>query len=407
MDELPKFNVLDITDGESVANIELVVNKYKFSPNAKRTKLVFGTVNFVTKYNNNNEGCNSNNEDITFTRNSDGCEKSKSYNSDECENKYTDICTQTQSFGLPLVIVKRGKHMRFRFTNYTGYSTNLHIHGGNVPANMDGATEILSFGIATSVGPVLELNYHPVTNNSSLIWMHSHSMFLENEFVYTGIYGLIVVIDDISEKVNNNFNLYKNYFPLTYECANFHPDGTLDNRNLNVGGERSCFGLIDGTSAVNWTSNKEANKYISRLKQVSSSNITKIDIVNGTGSFRVIYVGVCDREGNIKTFHLVQSDDGYRNPIELTMISIFAGSRIGIIIDLNEFKCKEAFIFFYNFDLTEISNLELVGNTLIADTPDLKKSKNPTPNPTPIPGPDSNLDISRSRRNTSSLCVSS
>ena len=75
------------------------------------------------------------------------------------------------------------------------------------------------------------------------------------------------------------------------------------------------------------------------------------------------------------------------------MAFIPVASRIGIIIDLNNFEDNIAY-FFYNYDLTEVVDSQLTNPdrpndpSITATVPDLRLSSNPTPYPTPIPDPD-------------------
>jgi hypothetical protein len=100
----------------------------------------------------------------------------------------------------------------------------------------------------------------------------------------------------------------------------------------------------------------------------------------------------------IKSFHLVQTDSGLMNPTELKMTFISVASRIGIIIDLNQFKNRVAYLFFYNYDLTEVLSSTSTfpdqpnNISLTATIPNLEQCTNSTPFPIPIPSINTNLD---------------
>ena len=135
--------------------------------------------------------------------------------------------------------------------------------------------------------------------------------------------------------------------------------------------------------------------FVNPLHHTTTKNLVKIDILNASLNWRVFYIGVCDEDYTIKSFYLVQTDGGLMNPTKLKMTVVPVAGRIGIIIDLNQFKHQVAYVFFYNYDLTEIfgvipTNPDSPTNpTLTGTIPDLKNSANPTPYPTPIPDPNS------------------
>jgi FtsP/CotA-like multicopper oxidase with cupredoxin domain len=262
--------------------------------------------------------------------------------------------------GMPIFRMKRGETYTINFSNYTGYSFNLHWHGLNTTADVDGAAGENIFGINTKIGGLIEVKFPPIGNNSGLAWVHAHPMFDSSDYVNAGVVGALDIIDDISAPVNDLFDYGDNLVPLIYKCIDLNSDGSLNNTNLYTDTWRGTFGWINGKSCINWST--EDNTYIEGLYHNSTKNIVKITLLNGTNSFRFLYVGVCDRNNNIKNFWYVVSDDGFRNPIQTNMVSVNTGNRIGILIDLNEFENNEAYLFFYNFDLTEVLNMTVESN---------------------------------------------
>ena len=68
------------------------------------------------------------------------------------------------------------------------------------------------------------------------------------------------------------------------------------------------------------------------------------------------------------------------------MVGIAPSQRFSILVDLEDEK--ELYLFFYNFDLTEVYGLDLNSEGILeAPVPDLSQSRNPSVNPTPIPDP--------------------
>jgi FtsP/CotA-like multicopper oxidase with cupredoxin domain len=290
-------------------------------------------------------------------------------------------------FGMPNFRMKKGEEYTLIFNNYTGYSFNLHWHGLNTYGDSDGASCLNQFGINTKIGGTIEIKFPKIENNSGLLWVHAHPMFDASDYLYDGIAGNLEIVDDISKPVNDLFNYGDNLIPLKYNCIDINEDGSLNNANLYTDTWRGTFGLINGQSCINWST--EDTTYTNGLYHNTTKNVVKITILNATDSFRALHVGVCDKNNNIKKFWYIIFDDGFTNPIYTDVINITPSNRIGILIDLNDFEDNESYLFYYNFDLTEVLNMALDNNNnLIGDIPDTTQSINPSPSPTPIPGID-------------------
>lgn len=299
----------------------------------------------------------------------------------------SDKQVYSKPFGLPYFKFKRGMPANIHFTNKTGYSFNLHWHGLNTPGDTDGATETLEFGVDTYFTTKFSLTIPAITNNSALLWVHAHNMFISAPIMYGGAYGAVLLVDDISSRVTDLFKYGDNHLILAYQDLQLNADGSLTTADIYTDENRNPFGMINGVSCINWYKNGKA-PYTTQLYHTSTENLVKIDFVSPTNSFRYYWIGVCDKHDNIKPFTHVQTDGGLKNPIKLTMLGVASAQRVSIIVDLCDFDCGEAYVFFYNFDLTEVYGLFVNDNGVLASpTPDLAQSGNPTPYPTPIPDP--------------------
>lgn len=293
-----------------------------------------------------------------------------------------------QTFGLPFFRFKRGATANVTFSNKTGYSFDLHWHGLNISADIDGASGEVEFGVDTKIGTELVIPFPKFNNNSCMEWYHAHPMFISSLFVYGGVYGLVDIVEDNTKFLTDNFEYGNNHLMIAYQDLDLNPDGTMTNVNVYTFG-RSCFGAINGTNCVNWYQSENV-AYVENLYHITNKNLIKIDILNGTCSFRNIHVGVCDKNNNIKSFYLIQSDIGLRNPTLTKMVTLAPANRMSILVDLDDFKEHRAYLFFYNFDLTEILNMA-TPTTEYPNDPNLQitvpdiQNPNPTPFPTPIP----------------------
>jgi hypothetical protein len=249
------------------------------------------------------------------------------------------------------------------------------------------------------LGPEVTLEFPKITNNYSLLWFHSHNMFISIELIYAGLLGLLQIVDDESEYLVKNFKYSNNQILLSSLDMDFNEDGTQTSVNLAVDENRSCFSTINGISAVNWYEFDESNSknhninyksnsknYVNCLIHKVTKNVVKIDILNGALNWRVVHIGVCDKNNKIKSFYLVQTDGSLINPKEVTMAWVPVAGRLSLIFDLNDFENQKAYLFYYNFDLTEIFGCDLSSNNnLIATIPDFNNVNNATPYPTSIP----------------------
>ena len=259
---------------------------------------------------------------------------------------------------LPFFQIERNSYIELSFYNRTNYFSNIHFHGLNIPPSTDGVSQKLAFGPETSNGRKFDISFE-VTNNSFVGWYHPHMLFLTGMIAYAGLYGMFEVIDNFSKRLDKYFTYEKNYAMLVYWDIDLNSDGSFLNTNVNNKDYRSQYGVINNQVSIEWTqkgpptSKPNTSRYVVKQKLASDSNLYKLTILNGTVSFRSVYLGVCDTENTIQSFFYVQSDDGLRSPIELSTLKIAPGERVTIVFDLNDFHENIANVFFYDYDLTE------------------------------------------------------
>ena len=326
--KLPIFQCLDLVDNiNKSCTIKIKETTHKFSKNSSMTGEfgvnIFGSESFNTINNTN-------------------------YN-------YINM-----DYAMPIIRIKRNRPYKINIENHTKYNFNFHKHGQNDGQESDGGTTFAFFGPGTNSN---NLNIVGINkNNSATLFNHTHPMSVSSTFLYSGLLGLIMVTDDISDSVDKLFiydEKYSNNIQLVYQDIDLNPDGTLNELKLYDFNWRSKYGSINGVSCINWETgdntyvDKGDNTYVDKLYYETNKNVVKITLLNATCSFRNLYIGVCGIDKTPKYFYLVQTDQGYRNPTLINICSISIASRNAILIDLNEFPNNEAYLFFYNFDLTE------------------------------------------------------
>ncbi|AYV76804.1 MAG: multicopper oxidase [Barrevirus sp.] len=297
------------------------------------------------------------------------------------------------TFGLPFIRLSQGSTPKITYENQTQFTFNIHYHGLNTIGSVDGTSMETVFGLSTQLGPKVTFQFPKITNNQSLLWFHSHNMFISMELIYSGIVGLLQIVDDKTKWLTKMFEYPDNQLLLLAEDMDLTEKGTQTYANLVTDENRSSFAIINGQSATTWySSNPDSKQYATPLYHKTTKNLVKVDILNASLNWRVFHLGVCDKNQKIKPFYLVQTDSGLMNPKELTMAFIPVASRISIIVDLDLFTNSTAYLFFYDYDLTEIVDSTLTYPDLPNDpsitvtNPDFSKS-NSTPYPSPIPDP--------------------
>jgi FtsP/CotA-like multicopper oxidase with cupredoxin domain len=299
------------------------------------------------------------------------------------------------TFGMPFIRFAQNSKPKIIYDNQTLYTTNIHYHGLNIPANIDGVSMEVVFGLNTSLGRSPTFQFPEITNNQCMLFYHSHNMFVSIELIISGILGILDITDKPTKWLTEKFEYGDNQISLAALDMDFTDKGIQIKDNIVKGDSRSCFTVINGISCINWYKDGPA-PFVNPMYHTSSKNLVKIDIVNSTANWRVYYTGICDVDGCIKTFYHVQNDGGLLNPMKLTMLTIPVAGRSSIIVDLNEFRNNVAHVFFYDFDLTEVFGSKPTfpdkpnNPSLTGTIPNLEVS-NPTPFPNPIPGDATNL----------------
>ena len=272
---------------------------------------------------------------------------SESYNTINGQN-YNFI---NMEYTLPIIRIKSDCSYNMNIVNNTEYYFNFHWHGLTVYPEEDGALLVLAFGPGTP-----SMNFRitgTLVNNSAITLNHTHNMDMASTFLYSGLLNFINIEDDISAPVDNLFNYNEansNFIQMVYQDIDLNNDGTLNQDKLYDFSWRANYGAINGTSCINWLDNN--NKFVDTLYYESNKNVVKVTLLNASCSYRNIYLGVCDNNNNIQNFYLVQTDQGYRNPTLVNICSFSIANRNSIMFDLNDFPNNEAYLFLYNYDLT-------------------------------------------------------
>ena len=100
---------------------------------------------------------------------------------------------------------------------------------------------------STQLGPQVTFQFPEITNNQSLLWFHSHNMFISMELIYGGLVGLLQIVDKATAWLTKRFVYADNQLLLTALNMDLTSTGTQTDNNLVTDGNRSNFTIINGT----------------------------------------------------------------------------------------------------------------------------------------------------------------
>ena len=152
----------------------------------------------------------------------------------------------------------QGSTPKITYVNKTKFTFNIHYHGLDTVGSIDGTSMELVFGPGTQLGPKVTFQFPKIINNQTLIWFHSHNMFVSMELIYGGILGLIQIVDKPTRWLTKSFEYGKNQILLTALDMDLTSSGTQTFSNLVTDANRSNFTVVNGISALNWYSRSDS-----------------------------------------------------------------------------------------------------------------------------------------------------
>ena len=149
-------------------------------------------------------------------------------------------------FGMPFIRFAQGSAPKITYENQTLFTFNIHYHGLNTVGAVDGTSMEAVFGHSTLLGPCVTFQFPKITNNQSLLWFHSHNMFISMELIYGGVVGLLQIVDKSTEWLTKHFEYGNNQILLTALDMDLTSSGTQTFANLITDENRSNFAVING-----------------------------------------------------------------------------------------------------------------------------------------------------------------
>jgi spore coat protein A len=189
--------------------------------------------------------------------------------------------------------------------------TVVHLHGGHVPAAVDGYPESTFLP-----GAPAEVYEYPNNQRAAPLWIHDHALGITRLNVYMGLAGLYYVRDAVEDAINLPSGA--NEIPLVLQDRRFNPDGSL---------------FYPGT----WQDHFFGDKIMVNGKVWPFLNVNKgkyrFRFLNGSGS-RVYTLSLTPPSGSL-TFTVIGNDGGLlEQPARgVSALTIGPAERYDVVVD--------------------------------------------------------------------------
>ncbi len=131
----------------------------------------------------------------------------------------TKVLTYDGHFPGPVLRARSGRQVTIRHRNTLDMPIAVHLHGGNVSPENDGAP-------MDTVAPGAARTYtYPNQQPNATLWFHDHAHHMEAEHVYRGLSGTYIVTDDTERALPLPSGQYE--IPIALRDARFDENGQL------------------------------------------------------------------------------------------------------------------------------------------------------------------------------------
>ncbi len=229
--------------------------------------------------------------------------------------KVTETAGYNGDFLGPTIRVRNGQRFNLRVDNNLPEVTTLHWHGMHLPAKWDGGPR-QPIAPGTSWNPDFTIKQQAAT-----LWYHPHAMGKTGEQVYHGLAGLVLIEDEVSDRLDIPKTYGVDDIPIVIQDRRFFEDGQfayVQNRHEVMNGVIGNYMLVNGAMSPSLSIDKQRVRL--RLLNGSNSSIYKISFAG-------------------QPFQMIASDGGFLDrPISMSSILLSAGERAEVVLDLSSLK---------------------------------------------------------------------
>jgi FtsP/CotA-like multicopper oxidase with cupredoxin domain len=211
----------------------------------------------------------------------------------------------------PTIRARKGEPAIVRARNGLGFDTNIHLHGGYVPAASDGHPMDV-------IAPGASFDYaYPNEQDAASLWYHDHAHGRTARTLYYGLVGSYVLSDDREAGLDLPQEEYD--IPIVLADHAFNRDGSFRyTENIDVGFVGDTI-LVNGAIAPRM----RVQRRLYRLRFVNASNSRIYDL----------------RLGNRRPMVQIASDGGLlEHALRRTTVRIHPAERIELLLDFRAFK---------------------------------------------------------------------
>lgn len=216
----------------------------------------------------------------------------------------------------PVLRVRRGDSVVVNLHNGIDEVTTLHWHGLKVDGPMDGGPFLLH-----KPGDRWQVRF-TIDQPAATLWYHPHPHGFIGEQIYKGLAGILLIDDDLSDRLPLPKQYGVDDIPLILQDRRFDSDGTMLYRS-------SIADLVNGMIGNTMVVNGAVNPFLNvgsrkiRFRLLNASNASTYNISLSDGS----------------QFLQIASDGGLlESPVAMTSLSLSPGERAEIVVDFSRYR---------------------------------------------------------------------
>ncbi|MBU2647886.1 multicopper oxidase domain-containing protein [bacterium] len=214
----------------------------------------------------------------------------------------------------PTIRVRNGQPFKFSLHNTLPEVTTLHWHGLHVPARWDGGPRQ-----PVPPGSVWEPEF-TIRQEAATLWYHPHAMGLTGKQVYQGLAGLLLIEDEVSDRLDIPKTYGVDDIPLVIQDRRFFTNGAfayVQSMHDIINGVVGNYLLVNGALQPTLTVH---------------GGLVRLRILNGSNS-SIYRFALRDK----RSFQVIASDGGFlERPVKLDSILLSAGERAEVLVDFTD-----------------------------------------------------------------------